>query len=323
MPLTLRHADPAHAKTLLADWCLGTTCNYSCSYCPDSLHDGRHSFPSIATATRFAGALLDHCAALDRRVTFQFTGGEPTLYPGLLPLARTVKERGAAMVVISNASRPLDWWRGAVTVLDAAILTYHVEFATARFADVLDLLSSRIRTHVNVTMWPERFDDCLAAAESLARACPSATFTLKPLLVGFGDQVYPYNEAQKNILCSRRLGSRNAISPHGRGQMLLVGPDPERAERVRPGELIVSGRNRWAGWQCHAGLELLSITPSGDVYRSLCREGGRLATIHDETFCWPEVPIICGKARCHCVTDILTTKASAEHAHSLARPSRP
>lgn len=313
MPHTiLQHADPAHANTLLVDWCLGTTCNYSCSYCPDSLHDGRHSFPDVDAATRVAHALIDHSAEMGRRVTFQFTGGEPTLYPGLLPLARAVKERGAATVVISNASRPLEWWRSALTWLDTAILTYHIEFSTTRFADVLELLSSSIRTHVNVTMWPPRFNDCLAAAESLALACPRATFTLKPLLVEFGDKLYPYTEEQRTIIRDRRLGARNAPSPHGRGQMLLTGPDFDYAEQVRPADLIVSGRNQWTGWLCYAGLELLSITPRGDVYRALCREGGRIGTIYDDTLNLPDAPLICAKARCHCVTDILTTKILEE-----------
>ncbi len=297
------------------EWCLGTTGNYSCSYCPDSLHDGAHSFPAVATAMRFARALLDHCGANGCDVTFQFTGGEPTLYAGLLPLARAVKERGAATAIISNGSRPPDWWRAAIPCLDAVSLTYHIEFATPRFRDVLQLLSSSMRTHVNVTMWPPRFADCLAAAEALARECPQATFTLKPLLLDFGDKLYPYTEEQKDILKNRWIGKGgNPPSPHGRGQMLLAGPGA--VERVRPGELIVSGRNRWSGWRCYAGLELLSIRPSGDVYRSLCREGGRLATIHDKTFRWPDRPIVCTKASCHCVTDILTTKLSPEKEES-------
>ena len=84
-PSLIRHSSPEHANVVLVDWMLGNSCNFACSYCPSSLHDGsvrwqrrRRSRPSTTSSTRTMST------GLGRKVWLQFTGGEPTLYPGLM-----------------------------------------------------------------------------------------------------------------------------------------------------------------------------------------------------------------------------------------------
>jgi hypothetical protein len=72
--------------------------------------------------------------------------------------------------------------------------------------------------------------------------------------------------------------------------------------------LIVDGENRWFGWSCHIGLESLSISYRGEVYRGGCRQGGLLGRITDESINFPVAPIICRQQVCHSISDITTTK---------------
>ena len=43
----IEHSNPIHNDWFVVNWCLGNTCNYKCSYCPSSLHDGSNRWPTL------------------------------------------------------------------------------------------------------------------------------------------------------------------------------------------------------------------------------------------------------------------------------------
>src|SRR3954447_18211050 len=93
LPLRLEHARPELARITLVDWTLGNTCNYACSYCPPRLHDGLTPWPPLELLTQFVDRLAAHYAPLGQTLLFQFTGGEPTVYPQFLELLRHLRKR--------------------------------------------------------------------------------------------------------------------------------------------------------------------------------------------------------------------------------------
>src|SRR5215467_7584856 len=227
----IEHQDAAMSRITLVDWCFGNTCNYQCSYCPPSLHDGSVGWEDVSVMIRFCERLLSHYRSMGNSLWFQFSGGEPTIYPGFLDLIERLHDRGCKVGIISNGSRSLGWWSKALGLMDNVILTHHIEFVNLEhFIAVAQLLSARIRTHVNVTMLsrglsgglsgglPDRFDDCLANAFTIASRCSDITLTLKPLLVDFGPAMYPYDERQKQILRDTRFDihtTRTSVGPRG------------------------------------------------------------------------------------------------------------
>lgn len=81
-------------------------------------------------------------------------------------------------------------------------------------------------------------------------------------------------------------------------------------------DLLASETNKFNGWVCWAGIQNITIDNQGDVYRAICRVGGRLGNIFDG-FVIPTDPIICSKQKCTCAADIQLSKADPAHINKL------
>lgn len=299
------------ANTTIVNWCLGNTCNYRCSYCPDILHSGSVNWVSYDKAIGFCEKLIRHYRSLGQQPEFLFTGGEPTMYPAFVKLLTWLKERGFAISIISNGSRTVGWWEKNVHLLDTVILTYHSEYAdNEHFTAVVRLLGARIPLHINFTMLPANFSGILEFENLLHQQGGVFTTTLKPLLVNFGSQLYDYTPEQLKILqISERSGQNTTRT--GRSEMKKILQD--RSETlITAADLILRDENHWKGWKCYAGVELVYIDFNGDVYRGTCKQGGRITNIYEEEdFSFPSSFVTCGKSTCHCLSDITTSKEYA------------
>lgn len=307
----LRHADPAHAGVVLVDWMLGNSCNHSCSYCPSALHDGSIGWQRREHVLSLMDALAAHYRdALGRRVWLQFTGGEPTMYPGFAAVLAASRAHGFRQSVISNGSRTPRFWRRAVEMLDAVILTYHDEFVDQEgFLETCRIIAERLPLHVNVTMHPRRFDAIRAKVDDIVAAAPQASVTLKPLRQEFGSRLYDYSEEQLARL-SERVSRGGGLGRDGpRGVMLAERADGS-SDRRRANDFILDGSNRWRGWRCEAGLESLRIKASGEILRAVCGVGGVIGRI-GEPLDLPLSSVRCDRDRCACVADILISKRRA------------
>lgn len=312
VPDVVCHAEAAHRRAVLVDWSVGNACNHACSYCPAALHDGSLGWQEADAMIRLMDDLARHYGGtLGRVVWCQFTGGEPTMHPAIVPLLHAAADRGIRTSLISNGGRTFRFWERIFGLLESVVLTYHDEFVDhGHFRDVAELLSAAMPVHVNVTVHPTRFDDILARADDIARAAPDATVTLKPLRVGFGERLYPYTDAQR-----ARLGQiegdregRGEAAP--RGAMLAVAADGTWVVK-RANDFILEGRNRWPGYLCDAGLESLRIRADGRVFRAVCGEGGEIGRLGGR-IALPLAPVVCGRSACTCVSDILITKRRPE-----------
>jgi len=309
-PREIRHSNPEHGGVTLVDWMLGNSCNFACSYCPAGQHDGTIRWQRPEAVIAFYDRLHAHyVAGQGRRVWLQFTGGEPTVYPGLMRILDEAHARGFQVSLISNGSRTRRFWDRLVERLDAAILTYHDEFADhGRFIEIAGMIARRIPLGVNVTAHPDRFDAILAAAADIREAAPGAWVSVKPLRKEFGSELYDYTPGQLATMAGWKGGGRaDATVP--RGTMTAVMPDGTEAQ-TRANQFILSGTNRWRGYGCAAGLESLRVKGSGQVQRAVCGSGGPLGML-DEAFELPVAPIRCDRDRCSCLADILITKRLA------------
>lgn len=309
-PVAVEHEDPAHALVQAVDWTLGGVCNYACSYCPPRLHDGRLRWHDGAAVRAAIDRIVDAAAARGRTVWFTFTGGEPTLNPDLPGILDHAHARGARAGIISNGSRTLRHWDTLLPRLDRLILTFHGEQADpAHFLAVAERAGRAVPTQVNVPMAPDRFDDLLAFARRLAGLDAPLTVILKPILVDFGTELVDYTDDQRAVLLAGLPVRRHHAGPVARSRLRLSLPDGS-TEVVRASALVAAGRNRFAGYACAAGLESLRISAEGEVFRAVCREGGRIGHLDD--FDPPSDGVVCGRARCSCIADVLITKRRKE-----------
>lgn len=313
MPTAVRlehqHAD--QRRLTVVDWNLGNICNYSCSYCPSFLHDGSVKWPPAEVILRFAACLHAHYSGLGQSLFFQFSGGEPTLHPSFRSIVEHLSSMGD-VGVISNGSRPSSWWSEVADSLDYACISVHAERANlSHISDILSVITRKMSVHVNVTMIPERFDECYEIASQIGRGFSQVTITLKPLLKGFGKELFDYSDAQLDRLRQGlRCGSKRSASRPHRGPMRRVFSDGT-SQIVSASQLLIRDDNHWKGWTCSAGVEMLSITRNGKVYIANCRQES-LGSIYDDKLRFSDEPVICSQQSCSCLADIMLTKVNVE-----------
>ena len=305
----IEHSHALHARTVLVDWMLGNSCSYACSYCPKRLHDGSIRWQKSDVVLGFFDQLHRHYSVVrGRRVWLQFTGGEPTMHPQIMRLLDEARARGFAVSLISNASRTFRFWEKIAPSLDAAILTYHNEFADLdQFLAIGGLLTERMPLHVNVTMHPARFDRTLDEARRLRDHLPQATIALKALRVGFGATLFEYTDAQRALLEAGLPGPTHEENAMPRGTMTArAAGQPARV--MRANEILLEGMNRWNGFHCNAGIESLRVMGDGTVMRAVCGVGGPLGRLGVRPVAQPPAPVPCTRDACNCLSDILITK---------------
>ncbi len=309
LPKKLVHSVKKRSAYTVIDWNLGNTCNFSCSYCPSHLHDGSISWPTEEVLIPFANKLLDHYDELGRKTFFQFTGGEPTLCPSLLPLSKLIKKRGGKVSLISNGTRGLNWWKESVALWFTVTLTFHIEYTKkTKFENLLSLLTHHLQVHINVTMLPNRFDECFDFAKKIYSKYKNVSITLKPLLIDFKSELYPYESEQLYVLHNYNFHfNQNIEEEKIRGKMKLIYYSGDHI--IEGGSrLLALGKSKWKGWECWAGLELLVIHGNGNIFRGNCKEGGSVGNLYLGEIKFPSETIVCGKNICSCLADIATTK---------------
>ena len=308
--IKLEHSNPSHSNWFVVNWCLGNTCNYSCSYCPTALHDGSLRWPDPTVIKNFISKIKDH--HYNKNIYFEFTGGEVTMYRHFAEICQFCTELDIKVGLISNGSRTLRYWGENKQFFDHVCLSFHPEFADEEhFINVVKILNNDVRTHVNIMMSPEKFDFCYAVANKV-KNLGNISMALQPLIHNFGDTLYDYNEFQKKIfdkqheLITKHIKFTRSFDYY-RGAMRMVNENGESV--VSSAHRFISEKtNDWSGWKCYAGVEQLIVDMDGTIHRGWCKMGGAIGRIDDENLILPSDPIVCTKTMCHCNFDIMSTK---------------
>ena len=308
--IKLEHSKPEHSNWFVVNWCLGNTCNFSCNYCPENLHDGSVKWPTIETIKSFISRVVDQVSP--KKVYFEFTGGEVTLYRNFVQICQHVTSLGAKVGLISNGSRTLRWWEENKQYFDHVCLSFHPEFSKVdHFIDVVRLLNNDVRTHVNIMMDPNQFDYCYSVANKV-KDLGNISMALQPLIHDFGEVLFDYNEFQKKIfekqhdLISKHIKFTRTFEYY-RGAMKMVYSDG-KTEVSSAHRFLSFKTNDWSGWKCYAGVEQIIIDMNGNIFRGWCLEGGKIGNIDDKKLKLVKSPILCTKKMCHCNFDIMSTK---------------
>jgi MoaA/NifB/PqqE/SkfB family radical SAM enzyme len=308
--IRLEHANPDHADWFVVNWCLGNTCNYKCSYCPTALHDSSVRWPELAVIKNFImNVKAQHPG---KQLYFEFTGGEVTMYKHFIEVCQFCKEQGVKVGLISNGSRTVRYWEENKQYFDHVCLSFHPEFADPEhFIEIVKTINQDIRTHVNIMMSPEKFDFCYDVANRV-KDLGDISMALQPLIHDFGDTLYDYTDAQKEIFSKQHELIVKHIKhtkqfDYYRGAMRAVN-DQGQSMIAGAHRFISNKTNDWSGWKCYAGVEQLIVDMDGTVRRGWCKVGENIGNIYDRFLKLPKAPVICPKTMCHCNFDIMCTK---------------
>jgi organic radical activating enzyme len=307
--IRLEHEPLSCRDHVIVNWCLGNTCNYACSYCPNDLHNGTQPWADYTTVRDFCDRVIAHYR--ERKLYFEFTGGEVTLWRHFTELAGYLKSQDIAIGLISNGSRTRRYWEDHKHLFTHVCLSFHPEFAEAsHFLDVIALLAPVATVHVNVMMAPTRFDECYRLAEQIV-PIDNVSLALQPLLIDLGSELYPYTPEQQDKIARQSQLTKPAKYTRKlavfRARMAKVDAAGHRTAML-PHVLINNGENNWLGWNCYSGVEQIVVDMDGHVYRGWCKVGGSLGQIGDPAIQFPRAPIRCTKTHCHCNFDIMSTK---------------
>jgi MoaA/NifB/PqqE/SkfB family radical SAM enzyme len=119
------------------DWYIGKRCNFSCSYCVDYLHDNYSAHVPLENMTKLVDLIYaDH----GTNVFWSLTGGEPTINPKFMDLARYIKhEKGARFVSLTtNGSRTTKYFTELFQYIDGITLSFHFEHMADRIDEYIE-----------------------------------------------------------------------------------------------------------------------------------------------------------------------------------------
>lgn len=313
---TLAHASEDHNEIVCVNWCLGNTCNFSCSYCPSFLHDGSVPWIPIDEVLPFVDRVVDHYVdRLGKQMYVEFTGGEVTLFKDFLRLTQALKDRGQWTGIITNGSRTPRFWEQAKDLIDHVCVSYHPEQGDAdHMISTINQISDQVDVHVNIMIKPDHddFEKALRVAERIATETHNITIDLQTLLVDLGSVPYEYQDGQIDRVLAlgrelkKTVRERRDRDPWTyRGSMKMIG-DGEIIQS--PGTFVSERTNNWNGWWCAAGLEQIVIDYNGDIFRGWCKQGGLIGNVRDEEIHFPTTGVVCQTNFCHCNFDIMCTK---------------
>jgi len=278
-------------------WNLGNQCTYKCSYCPEIFHSGSIPFQSTESIQTFLKRLPT--------AHVMFTGGEATFHTDFEKIVLEKPEH-LQISVISNASRPIAFWERIGQKLKSVTLTYHTEFAQFdRFLSTAELIYNtyKLNGRINLTMIPEKWDQCTEVYEKLLAA--NLRVIPKPLLEDFGLKAtklsLAYTPEQLGWISSKNKSDsvKNIQVLDKQGNIMY---------KTSPSELLSSKQTDFSGWTCYSNTQAMYIGMHGDIYMATCGQRIKIGTIYNESYTIPTDPFLCEQKFCWCHSDILPRK---------------
>lgn len=277
---------------------LGLICNYRCSYCPPYSYTGN--------------VWIDHVRFMDfiTKINPQqvlLVGGEPTLYPGIVPLLHDLKDKIVNMT--SNGSKPISWWKSNIDYIDVLTLSYHPENANLEaFINKLKFLSDYKVVTVNVSMMLERFDECLEVGMEISKI-KNVFVSLKALNDIITKRLCKYTDEQLDIM-SKLIRPKVETKNNDAFNIHFYGKEEDGTlTKLRAQTVISNKENIYKGWKCWKGIQCIKLSANGNLYKSTCEIGGpHFGNIYDDTVILPTEPEICQRDYCYCLPDLKTIR---------------
>ena len=306
-------------KYLAITWQVSDNCNYRCSYCNPGNWGGEHK--NDDNTEKYIESIK---TIIDRYVDSGYTafklylsGGEPTIWKNLIPVASFFKEYAPnnTIAINTNLSRATSWWEENYWLFDDIVASFHIEGANKeRYWDNSVLLCDKIDYFCNkMLMHEERFWEIVEYGQKLQSVLPNYNFEWTPLFDEMSVNAGPweYKDPEKVLWLSQHENLETKHSPnkpHKPSFAVSMTKWEDGTESfVNSNELILKRKNFFSGWECDIG-DAVFINPAGVVSMASCGQSGNIGHIIDDIrHIWPKT-ITCNKHHCVCGTDIIIPK---------------
>jgi organic radical activating enzyme len=291
----------------VVEWKLGNTCNYDCSFCEDIIKDGSEYWLDIDVYKNVCEQLMNAAESENKKIIFQFTGGEPTLYPKLIELLEFIKTKKHHVNLISNGARTIRWWQEIADkeLIDYLFITAHTEqnCDIDHIINVTELFIDKPTfVLVQFTTLPKYFD---AVLQNYYKVLENSCCKVTMKLINSNSNSY-YTEEQLNIIVKHMLTATKRYSLKKQPNFNLnskikITFSDSTTEEDFADALIAKNVTNFFGWKCSIGVDYLNIIYD-KVYRGQCRQGGVIQNIY-EPIKFQNSYITCFKHKCDCATD--------------------
>jgi organic radical activating enzyme len=312
IPIKIEANDPSTLKII---WQLTTACTYACEYCPKELHTGQSIEIDLIEFRKFLNMFSD------RNIVLTITGGEPTIHPQFLEIAKLLKELNVKTVVDSNLSRTTRFYKEVAGLIDNWCVTLHPSQHSLDIEKIKVLAESSF-TVVYVMMDPLYWNiahrwwndlkfveniklSVLKPVDNWAGATYRGVFTKEQQdFLNTTLSLYTFSDERIAEMKPKYkwLSDLGSTVHYNNGSKDMLDADA----------LMKQGLNKFKGWSCNAGDEVIVLSNTGNVSLATCGVAnlGHWSSVNINDI---KEPVICPRDYCHCGTDIKASK----HQHDL------
>ncbi len=108
-------------------WDIGRKCNYDCSYCWPAVHNAKELHVETNLFLSTCEKIINEFSPKFVK-TFCFSGGEPTLHPGIQDILQYLHDKKQRVLLTTNGSMPSSKWEKLTPYINVAQMSAHFEF---------------------------------------------------------------------------------------------------------------------------------------------------------------------------------------------------
>lgn len=298
-------------KQLKVIWQVTTACTYKCDYCPKELHEGTSKKIDLDELSVFLDKLVS------KQPTFILSGGEPTIHPQFIDIVSLLKSRNINVISDTNLSRTTRFYEEASNFVDNWCVTLHPQEHTLDI-EKIKTLTDKSFTVIYLMADPRFWDKSMLWWDELKKIPRIKAIVLKPL-DNWSNSGWYYNEYTENQIkfyegtspivnfskleIQERLPQYSWLADQGSDVVWNDGT----TSTLDPDQLMKDNLNKFKGWKCEAGEEVIVLGPECDISLATCgvKRLGHYRNFNLETL---QESTICPYEYCHCGTDIKATK---------------
>jgi sulfatase maturation enzyme AslB (radical SAM superfamily) len=267
-------------KTLRLQYELSNVCNYKCWYCFPGSNEGTVGWPDVDVVKNNLVTIIEFYFnnGIDE-IQLNLLGGEPTLWKDLGELVKHVceksnydrKKKKLLIIVKTNASRTLRWWKEYGHYFDHVGISIHHETVNLdHIVDVVEiLLEKKVSVLTAVLMDHTAWDKCKSMVDYLVATKTKFMVLAGPIHIN-GETTYTEDQLKYLRVSRKRHSSFVTVIRHFNKfftfkKHIAIFDDGSKETIKADHYFILNKINNFFGWQCTLGTNFLYITREGSI----------------------------------------------------------
>lgn len=339
------HAHNIVPTVLEVEWMITRRCNYDCSYCFPHYHDFISPYIDEEKALIFVDKINLEVTKQNKKVAWKFTGGEPFIDPGFLPLIEKLSklESTSQMGVVSNGSVSLDQYIRACEYLTNLTISLHLERNEKETNKTLEKIIeinkiNNLFFNVNLMFLPGELEKVKEIISLFKEN--NVKFVLRKITprIDVTDDQLHYTKTGKHGKLKSEQDQQSAVRNYKEKSDIIL-TDVEKNNYYSDDELeflknnykkpvwqnvgvwdtdnnytetntdkiIAKHANKFKNWICFVGVDSVYIDCLGNFYQGVCMNDGKQGNIYEDSSFFQKKFTVCKRNWCNC-SSVMTVR---------------